>query len=248
MPQSDPLQEALDPTTDPERLRELARHKDEDVRRASWRNPSLPEDVWREVALESEPEAWDNPMAPFYLLAWTPSNKNSFNLEFVTRWAMEALWEAPDRCSTEGKALINAKIQEGWATSEVAGEMIQILGWWAMAKGRKSAEHRKTVHITVLCVQTAPNLTTEDRQALDLLEIWSEGGKDQRKKADALASSQAVMETVKFSKDPGYNPRNAIFEVLEAVEDTAGTQARVEHNRLMAELIRREMPLPPVVE
>jgi hypothetical protein len=54
------LQEASDPDTDPARLRELARHK-EAVRRAVWRNPSVPEDVWRDALLWGKPRGVGQP-------------------------------------------------------------------------------------------------------------------------------------------------------------------------------------------
>jgi hypothetical protein len=100
-------------------------------------------------------------------------------------------------------------------------------------------------------VRTAPNLIAEDRQALDLLEAWSQGGQDRREETEALASSYAVKNNLAFAQDSSINPRHAIFEVLEVVasdkEGKERQEARVDHERLLVDLIRREMPLPPVV-
>lgn len=247
----DPLQEATDPATDPERLRELVWHDNREVRRAVFRNPSVPEDVWRKFLLRGDPEAWDNPMAPFYLLAWTPHKDDPSTLEHGARRAMFDLWGDPERCSPEGKALLNAKVQAWWATSENAPSMMELLGLYAKAKDKGSAEHRQVVSLLVHCVRTAPRLTDGDRQALDLLEAWTMGGENPNNKAKGLAASQAVKDTVLFARDSRNSPWYTINKVLQAVaSDKEGAKrqgAIAEHERLLADVIRREMPLPPVV-
>jgi hypothetical protein len=243
------LEEANDPSTDPERLRKLARNENKAVRRAVQRNPSLPEDVWRKVLLDGQPEAWANPMTPIYLLAWTPHKKDWNTLEDATRLAAEALWKRPDRCSVQGKTLLNAKIQAWWATSEDADDMMSLLAWWADAKGNGSQEHREAVRITIVCVRTIPDLTTKDRQAFDILQAWSEDGKDGRKKAKDLASSVAVRNTIYFAENTSYRPWHAIFALIDVlVSDKEGKEAERKHFRLLTNVIRQARPLPPVVE
>jgi hypothetical protein len=249
----DLLKEATDSATAPERLRELARHQEATVRRAAWKNPSLPEDAWRTALLEEgDPEAWANPMAPIYLLTWAPREDDPRPLDNVARLATQALWEDPGRCSTEGKALIAAKVQEWWATCEKATRMIIFLGWWARAKEHGSQEHRKVLRILVLCVRTAPHLTTDDHQALEFLEAWGRGGKDRRNKAQALAKSKIVKEVYRFAWDISYGPWYALHEFLEAValvdEKMEHDESEAEHSRNLADVIRREMPMPPVVQ
>jgi hypothetical protein len=241
----DPLQEASDPTTALERLGELAQHKEVAVRQTAWRNPSLPEDVWREILLEGEPEAWANPMAPFYILTWTQREEDVRSLEDAAYFVTHTLFFEPERCSPEGKALLASKMQEWWATCESVGDMMRSLGWWASVNSEGSFEHREVVRLLVLCVRTAPDLTADDRQALDLLAAWSEGGEDRRKEGYALASSKAITETHKFAQKLARSPWGAIFRVLEAVQGRAGNQARDEHSRILADLIRQERPLPP---
>jgi hypothetical protein len=248
MAQPDPLEEASNPSTDPRRLRQLVDIGYDAVRRTALMNPSLPEDVWRKALLDGNPEVWANPMAPFYLIAWTPIKDDPFPLEWGARWATERLWREPKRCSPEGKALLAAKVQEWWATSESDFHMMQILGWWAQAKGNGSVEHRETVRITVLCVRTILDLTPQDRRALDLLEVWTAGGVDQPKEAYALAYSVAVKNACQLAGDSSQSPIYLISNLLGSVERTAGTQAKAKHSRLLADLIRREMPLPPVVD
>lgn len=250
MTEPDPLQEASDPSTDPERLRELAEEWDdpnEPVQRAARKNPSLPEDVWREVLLDGQLEAWANPMAPFYLLAWTPHKDDPRTLENGARLAMQALWETPERCSSEGKILLAAKIQAWWTTSESSRDMMRFLGAWVTAKGQQSPEHLNVLRILVLCVRTTPDLTDKERQALDFLEAWSTGGEDRRKEAYVLASLESVKDTFKFAKNYQYSPWNAMYEVLEEIGPFKN-QAKNEHSRRLADVIRREMPLPPVVD
>jgi hypothetical protein len=237
----DLLKEASDPSTDPERLGELAYHENKAAQRAAWMNPSLPEDVWREVLLGYEPEAWANPMAPFYLLTWTSRKEDRTTMEGAARFVMSELFRNDDRCSPEGKALIAAKVQEWWVTAQSADDMMTYLGWWAEAKGKDSFEHRETVRILVLCVRTAPDLIAKDRQALDLLDTWSGGGQDLRKKATALASSRAVTYACQFAHNTWSNAWYATSEVIKA----ASSPEKVDH--LLTDLIRQEMPLPPVV-
>jgi hypothetical protein len=249
-PRQTPLQEAWDPATDPERLRQLADDEDLKVRRAAWRNPSLPENVWREVLLRGYPEAWANPMAPIYLLAWTPLEDDLRPLENAAQLAAGYCCEDPKRCSSEGKVLLNAKVQEGWASCALSSNTMSFLGYWAHAKGKNSPEHRKVARLIVLCVRTIPNLPIRDRQALDLLEAWCAGGDDRRDEVEALASSPSsrpVTDACWFAQDPRYNSWNPIAETLNAVKRMAGEQARAEHSRMLTDLIRHEMPMPPVV-
>jgi hypothetical protein len=245
----DPIQEASDPATEPERLRELIWHDNRDVRRAVFRNPAVPEDVWRKFLLRGDPEPWDNPMAPFYLLTWTPHEGDLNILEFAARRAMSDLWGDPERCSPEGKALLNAKVDEGWATSTSARDMISFLERW---ERWFPDDHLEVVRILVLCVRTAPRLTDGDRQALDLLEVWTMGGENRNNKAKGLAASQAVKDTVLFARNSRNNPWYTIDKVLEAVaSDKQGAErqeAIAEHERHLADVIRRERPLPPMVK
>lgn len=161
MSHDDLLQEASDPATAPERLGQLAFHQDDAVQRAAWKNPSLPEDVWRKTLLWGEPEAWANPMAPFYVLTWTPRKNDPRSLEDAARWATKALWKEPTRCSSEGKTLLANKIQEEWFNSISGRRLISFLGEWANVNGTDSPQHREVVRITVLCVRTAPDITAK---------------------------------------------------------------------------------------
>jgi hypothetical protein len=246
-PRRTPLEEASDPSTDPERLRQLADNHDDAVTRAVCKNPSVLEDVWQEAVLEGSPEAWDNPMAPIYFLTWTPRENALITPEKRASWATILLWENPERCSSKGKALIAAHVQEWWATVDSATILISFLGAWVKGKGEGSPEHREVLRILVLCVRTIPNLTAQDRQALDLLEAWSAGGADRRKEAYFLVDSEAVKCTIRFAWKSSKGPWIAMYEVLGTIRHTAGEQAGNEHDRLMADVIRGAMPLPPVV-
>jgi len=253
-PHKDPLEEASDPATDTERLRYLANHKREDVRLAAIQNPGVPEDVWRKALLEGLPEALSNPMAPIYLLVWSPKPGDQSTLESAIRRATQALWKNPERCSPDGKVLLNVQIMNLWAASVSAWCMIAIVQSWASAKGNGSDEHKAMVRLLMLCAQTVPNLPAEDRQALDLLEAWCAGRKDRREEAYSLASSKIVEAVILSATNPSgwHNPWEAIYEILKAVSlgKPSNTRSNVsaEHDRLLADLIRREMPLPPQFE
>lgn len=247
----DLLQEASDPSTDPARLSKLSYNEDWAVQRAARRNPSLPEAVWIDFLLMGEPEAWDNPMTPIYLITWTPNEDDVRLVQKAIKWASEELFKDPKRCLLQGNVILNAKLQEWWSTSESADHMMTFLGKWAKAKGKNSPEHREVVRILILCVRTAINLTDKDHQVLDLLEAWCVSNADVHKKVEDLAESEAVVDTVRFVNDISYNPWNAIFEILNDIMYSNGitehNKAHAEHDRRLADLIRREMPLPPVV-
>jgi hypothetical protein len=188
-------------------------------------------------------------MAPLYLLTWTPRQDDPSTLGQEARWATARLWEAPERISSEGKALLAAKVQEWWATSESAEDMMWFLRGWAQGEG--SPEHREVVRLLVLCVRTVPDLTDKDRQALDLLEALAAGGEDQRKKAYDLAESMAVQLVTDFAQDLLIDPALTVEEVTKNVASSKKgmgyKEAKAEHKRFLADLIRQAMPLPPVV-
>jgi hypothetical protein len=251
MSYEDPMQEATDPATAPERLEELARHENVEVKQAVWRNPSLPEDVWREALLKGWPEAWANPMAPFYLLAWTPRETDGEGPARAARSATYPLWENPERCSPEGKVLIASKVQEWWITSESGSSMMDYLSWWGMSDGTKSAKHREVVRILVLCLRTDPNLTAKDRQALDLLEAWSAGGEDARSQVHNQINSSAVRKAADFSLNCYISASQGLSDLMVSVSSNKRGAERDNaidaHNRVLADVIRRARPLPPVV-
>lgn len=116
MPYEDLLKEAADPATAPERLRDIF-EKNKVVNRNPalaglvWRNPSVPEELWRKAFLLGVPEAWDNPMAPIYILAWTPRPEDHGDLpEDGARRTISSLVHNPSLCSVAGKHLILAHL------------------------------------------------------------------------------------------------------------------------------------------
>jgi len=253
-PDRDPLEEAVDPTTDPERLRHLAVQEGMEVRWAVLKNPAVPEDVWRKALLEGDPEAWSNPMAPIYLLGWSPQPGDWRTLEEAARKATYRLWVTPERCSPDGKVLLNVQIMNWWAASVSAEDMMDFLWFWAYVKGNGSEEHKAVVRLLVRCLRTMPDLSAKDRQALDLLDAWGASSGDQRRETEALQVSFPVKRTVRFAAGPypWSNARFAISELLNEVtvgkEGKEREEAKTEHDRLLADLIRRGMPLPPQVK
>jgi hypothetical protein len=190
-------------------------------------------------------------MTPLYVLGWAAREGDLRTLEEAVQWAAYALWKTPNRCSAEGKALLNNKLQEWWSTSELAGELIWFLAQWAKENGNGSSEHREVVRITILCVRTEPNLSDSDRLVLDLLDDWSAWNTDQRNKAKYFAFLDSVKNVAQFAQDHIYNPWHAIYDVVESLsmanQEVDYDKAEVEHERHLADLIRSAMPVPPVV-
>jgi len=245
------IQEAADPATDTERLRYLANHKREEVRLAAIQNPGVPEDVWRKALLEGLPEAWSNPMAPIYLLGWSPQPGDRRTLKEAACHAMCTVWKLGKQVSPDGKSLLNSKILEWWVTSVSAPNMMDFLWNWSYGK---YCEHRDVVRLFVLCVRTVPILNAKDRQALDLLEAWCTGQEEKLNEAKTLSysCSHLVLVTIDLASNPSSwsNVQYIISELNEIVafhkkKGVDLEEAVAEHDRLLADLIRREMPLPP---
>lgn len=148
------LQEAADPATDPERLRELADHEDEAVFHAVWRNPSVPEELWRNAFLDGFPEAWANPMAPIYVFAWTPKDENEKDVpERSARVACIYLRKEHTRSSNDGKSLINSVLVEWWGKSVNMNYMLSHLMEPSSVGGAGSPRHRQVVRAMVRLVR-----------------------------------------------------------------------------------------------
>lgn len=64
------IDEARDPNTPPERLRELAKSWQWQVANAASANPSLPGDAHVELLLRGNAAAWSNPQTPFTILIY----------------------------------------------------------------------------------------------------------------------------------------------------------------------------------
>ena len=255
-PDRDPLEEAVDPTTDPERLRHLAVQEGMEVRWAVLKNPAVPEDVWRKALLEGDPEAWSNPMAPIYLLVWSPQPGDRRTLEEAARHAMYTVWKLGKQVSPDGKSLLNGKILEWWVTSVSAEDMMDFLWTWASRQeSNNSIDYRELVRILVLCARTLPYLTEKDIQALNILETWCTGGDDRRKEVFSINLHHVVRLMFIFSSDPYRNYTSSdviaamIYEVAFGKEGTDyNADSKAEYNKQLTKLIRREMPLPPGVK
>lgn len=99
------------------------------------------------------------------------------------------------------------------------------------------------------CVRP-PDLTAEDRQVLDRLDAWSAGGEDNRFQSTHKIISSAVRKAVEFSLNCYVNSglSGLIVSIGSNKRGAERDDAMDAHNQMMADLIRREMPLPPVVE
>jgi hypothetical protein len=257
------IQEASDPETDPERLRALANSSKEVVRKFAWKNPNLPEDAWRKALLNGEPGPWANPMAPFYLFAWTPRDDDRRTLEQAALVATERLLGNIHSCSLEVKELLAAKVIEWWDHSESGKDMVKFLELFVHGLG--SLSHKEMVRILVLCLQATPNINSKEIQALDFLEKWSKdplekwsnGHEPNLDNAQNLVSSPSPVKSAVYYAIQGIDsiPFHAIDDALKSVASKRSSnisskdynEAISNHDRLLANLIRQEMPVPPTV-
>jgi hypothetical protein len=203
MTHEDLLQEASDPSTDSERLRELARHEDDVVMKAAWMNPSLPEDAWRAGFLDGYPEAWANPMAPIYLLTWTPREDDDSFLEDATRWATGFLWETPSRCSIEGKTLIATKFTEWWSEMEfdLPEFSLSLLTFFAKDNDEGEDGFCRILRLTAERLKKIENLTGKDIRALEIFEDWCLDHVDSFGPNKLMIDSEVIKNFFELHKD-----------------------------------------------
>lgn len=107
------LDEARDPMTDPERLRELLEDAPPTVvREAILRNPSLPFDDHHDALERGELDAWENPQAIFTLLLVGP----------LENGAVVAARQAGKRCrgheTPNARDLARPLVERWWATTD----------------------------------------------------------------------------------------------------------------------------------
>jgi hypothetical protein len=257
------LQEAEDPVTAPERLEELIvdrrlfapnlRGLRLKIQEAIWSNPSCPTDILRGSLLSGNIEAWSNPMAPLLVLTWTPSpDDEDATIEdgarTATRFLLRGTHRGESKTTTDDvKKLIAFKIIEWWNKANDSN-MLMYLGEWAMAKGPKSKEYKDAMRIGILCARNIPALSSKDAQAIDLIEEWISNGKDVRKNALKLANSPTVKSIIKSAMDDEFNPGVAMQLAAQEIADRGGGEkAFQEYLGRMANKIRQEIPVPPVV-
>lgn len=250
-PRRTPLQEALDENTDPERLRELVSHKDLEVRRAALSNPSVPENIWRQKLLGLHPTAWNNPMAPIYILAWVDDEDEDRSIQNVARKTVPWVLVHPELSSLQAKQLISAKVIEWWATSKNGPQMMLYLEKFYDPEENEE-EHRQLVGLAILCVSTIPHLSSDDKEALSTLSEWVQGKEDSRQRALKLAKNVLVQRCIYFASDPELPVADLIGEVSgEVASQTVQVidffKAAADHDEVLADLIRGAMSVPPVL-
>jgi hypothetical protein len=156
----------------------------------------------------------------------------------------------------EGKQLLAAKVTEAWATCPSAADMMNFLGRWASSRGIGSQEHKNVMRILVQCARTTPNLAPKDINLLRSIEQWSKGLQQDPPKIGEDDYSKPVKGTHQAIKNYPSHYRFAMDAVLNEVAynkskartSQAHQKAKKEHDRLLAELIRQEMPVPPTAE
>jgi hypothetical protein len=246
-----PLEEALDENTDPERLRKLVRHEDQAVKRAALSNPAVPEDIWREKLLGLHPMAWNNPMAPFYLLTWVEPEDEYASIKNAARKVVPWVLMHPDLASQQAKQLISAKVIEWWQTSKDAPKMMLYLEKFYLGN-ENDVEHRQLVKLAMLCVSTVTYLSQDDVAALHLLEEWVQGKEDSRHRALALAKDKLVKRCIENAFDPDAPVADLIGDVSSdmaraTVSESEFFETSAKHDEVLADVIRGAMPVPPVL-
>jgi hypothetical protein len=248
----DLLQEASDPATDPERLRQFANSRLHGIKNAAWKNPSLPESTWWSILVN--PEAWDNPMASLYLL--TESHPDSkATKRYGARTSTIALMSAPERASEEAKSLLDSILLEWWNSTVSPYGMLEYLGNWASFKRFCSERHRKVVDILRLILQKEWRTgMVEERMVLSAMEDFYKGNCNKSlledlSREDLLQCYQdAILYTLDLQEDPSYSLR-ALIQFLAndaAAKGEAYDEAARRYMEAFANLIRREMPTPPL--
>lgn len=252
MARPDLLQQAADPATDPERLREFAISKFEGLKQAAWKNPSLPESTWWSILVN--PEAWDNPMASLYLLvANHPDPRMAKN--YGARQSSIFLMKDPTRASEQAKLLLDSVLLEWWNSTVSPYGMVEYLAEWASFKGFCGERHQKVVGLLRLILQEDGRVKmVNEKKALSAMEAFSKGdcNKDVLTRLTMEDLTQwyqdAVLYTLDILNDPSYSLRALIQDLANEATETGDPydEAARRHMEAFANLIRREVPTPPL--
>lgn len=252
MARPDLLQEAADPTTDPARLREFANSRFEGIKQAAWKNPSLPESTWWSILVN--PEAWDNPMASLYLL--TESHPDpKMTKRYGARQSSIGLMKDPTRASEEAKSLLDSVLLEWWNSTISPYGMVEYLAQWASFKGFCGERHQGVVGLLRLILQESwREGMVEEEKVLSAMDAFSKGDCNKAllydlSREDLPQSYQdAIQYTLDLLDDPSYSLR-ALIQDLANQADADGEpydEAARRHMEAFANLIRREVPTPPL--
>jgi hypothetical protein len=244
--------EASDPATDPTRLKDLAGHHFAAVSSAAKKNPSLLMEDLRTFLLEGKPDAWDNPMAPLLLLAWTPLPSDNYEtLEVSSARCIYELIQNPNVVSAEAKELISAKTIEWWNSNQAPLQMFSYLSWWYKRPFRGEELRRKVVHVYVLFAKTIPNLSAEERSFLERMETWSDGRVQKFPSSIVGSIRQEMQSIVNFAQGKSPTAGDLSHYVCSVVAEHLNDpneylDVYIEHEQRLLEIFRREIPVPPL--
>lgn len=195
---------AADPTTQPPRLAELARHSDGQVRLAAYQNPALPTELLLSLLAQGKPGAWANPLTPLLLLEGkTPPKLDQAIFRCASQMGTCPYPEVVARVAP----VVRERAEEAWRTSESARWMLQRLVAQTCKVDVGDARHLRLTRVAVVLVKetlaSAPTLTPDLTAALTLLQEWTQ-------KPHALLASAA-----RDLYMPTYIERRAIMPYLD---------------------------------
>lgn len=242
--------------TDLDRL--AAQPEDSPERRAARRDPNLNGELHVRLLGEGDPDAWASPLTLFVLI--------TLGQDVVlpgARACAEALAMQPRPDLPEVGSTLQPWLRLWWEDELDAGEMLRHLVQLGTAAGQGSREHRRAVLSAVMCARTVAHLVHGKERAavvvagLDDIERWA-GGDDAvdldavRKKLWSIHNrlNPADADVVYAAYDAAYSA-NAINVAYAAnvvayaanAAAVAGDRTQREHLILMADLIRKHMPL-----
>lgn len=163
-----PLDEAEDPTTDPDRLAELAYDRDPIVAEAARSNPNLPtEELVGLIRLPSV-AAWRNPAFDLALLT------GGVDAERLPALALECLWRASWPLDEELGARVFPLVEQWWRETHDPRELFSVLTQRAERSAWGSPEHRDAVRAGYVCALASAKASSRSDHEADepLIATW----------------------------------------------------------------------------
>lgn len=166
---------ASDPTTDPTRLANLARSRNEAVAREAQKNPSLPEEILVPLLEEGRVAAWSSPQVPFLLL----THGQTAPLE---AGAKGAVFSAPSTAKRDPEFVANVHgvLSAWWKHTAYPARMLSHLDSLMRAVPVDADFRRRVVAPMVsfveVYVEMLPSANTGVfKRAIGFLRAWTQG-------------------------------------------------------------------------
>lgn len=258
-----PLAEALDPSTDPARLSDLAQHNDEEVWWAARLNPNLSERDLFYYLRAGDRVTWANPAVPFVLLL----NPGDSDFLFGAKKAIVQTFHRPSRRIAPAlRETAVPLVVTWWQTENDIDPLLNYLGVTAETDGYARSVHRQVVRLALRFLdENFARLPTPPghERALKALRTWVDtspppsldrlssqlrlewiSARDRRMRREER-SRRAVYEVAALAASP-LNATSALRDIARTTREAL--RVGDDQSQTLLPIVREVFPLPPLPE